>query len=367
MIGTARNESRPRPGLWRPRVILFVTLALAALVLLVAFAVWGAEVSVRSEAVSLSSPTATGRFVSVQADERLFTLMAALNAAGYDDENNEEGMYPLRQEVRARLAARNIPTVARLRLYFQAHPSQYVAWILQRGEPPAFDRTIAGWFVEGMPAFAFFGLDGALRDFYREADIASLWRESEPGYEAEVARYQPLASGAVQQMLDYARLKQPPTGQIIVLPNLLDAYWRGYGPRVGSISYVVLGPSDEPNLSLIQHEALHPIINSSVQANAGVIRPAQAERLYAACKSRVSPSYGVWETILDESIIRAVSVRLLPASDRESFLERQKNQGFVLVPYLAGQLVKFEESDKALTEFVPALLSSLNDLDPEGL
>ena len=154
---------------------------------------------------------------------------------------------------------------------------------------------------------------------------------------------------------------------MVVLPNLLDAYWRGYGPRVGNISYVVMGPSEEPNLGLIQHEALHPIINLAVEANLGAIRPAQAERLFGASRSRVSSSYSVWETILDESIIRAVSVRLLPSSDRASYLERQQQHGFVLVPYLAGRLEKFEESDENLTDFVPALLSSLNDLDPEGL
>ena len=42
-----------------------------------------------------------GEYVRLQADERLFTLFAVLNAAGYDEENNEQGM----AEVRRRCAS----------------------------------------------------------------------------------------------------------------------------------------------------------------------------------------------------------------------------------------------------------------------
>lgn len=72
---------------------------LAGALLLVA----GAELLVRFEPVQAPRPAAAEEYVQLQADERLFTLFAALNAAGYDEENNEQGMSDVRRQVRAAL------------------------------------------------------------------------------------------------------------------------------------------------------------------------------------------------------------------------------------------------------------------------
>ena len=88
-------------------------LALAASVLGIA------ELAVRLEPVTATSQLARGRYVRLQADERLFTLFAALNVAGYDEENNERGMSPVRVQVRAALADKPLPSLARLRPYLR--------------------------------------------------------------------------------------------------------------------------------------------------------------------------------------------------------------------------------------------------------
>ncbi len=356
--------SKPRRAL---RILVTIAVAGGIIAALAGVLLWSAEVQVRTEAVTIQAATAGQPHIVVEADERLFTLMAALNAAGYNDENNEKGMYPVRRQVRTQLAARNIPSLIRLRLYFQAHPSQYVAWVLERGAPPRFSRAESEWSIDGVPAFAFFGLDGALADFYREADIASLWKQYEPEYAREVARYQPLANGAVKEALDYARLDERETPQIVILPNLLDSYWRGYGPVVGNVSYVVIGPSDTPNTVLVQHEMLHAVVNPLVSANLGVINPSQADALYQALRTRVAPGYGSWETLLDESVIRAIGARLLAPAERPSYLATQEAQGFMLVGPLATRLEAYEASGQRLPEFVPALLGSLNDINPQGI
>ncbi len=359
-------SSRLRRVLRRIGISLLTLLAFALLVALLALGVnWSVE---NEPIVRLSASAPASRdYVTLQSDERLFTIMAALNAAGYNDENNPDGMHPVRQAVRAALASKHIPSVDLLRIYFQAHQSMYVTWALQRNNPPDFTRQADGWWVTGMPPLLFFSLDNTLRDFYREADIATLWKKYKPEYDAEVQRYQSCATPSVQAVLDYLRVKNPPTDQVVVLPNLLDAYWRGYGPRIGDRSYVILGPSDQPNIGLIQHEAMHPIINPMIDANIQVINPAQTDRLFSRLRPLMPSAYPVWDGILKETVIRAVEVRLLSPDKREAQIAQEESQGFLLVRYLSTKLEAYEKSDVTFAEYLPTLLATLNTFDVQNL
>lgn len=69
---------------------LFVTLGLLVSIALLGL---GAELAVRFQPAT--PQPAPAEFVSVLVDERTFTLFAALNAAGYDDENYGEPLIPL--------------------------------------------------------------------------------------------------------------------------------------------------------------------------------------------------------------------------------------------------------------------------------
>ncbi len=362
-VASTLEKKKPRLSSRLARGTGWFLLVVAALAVIVALLLLAADWSVRNEpVVSGSAVSRSSDFVTLQSDERLFTLMAALNAAGYDDENNPKGMHPVRQAVRARLAAMNLPSVARLRLQFRVHQSLYVTWLLQRGNPPAFNRLATGWWVQTAPPLLFWGLDSALRDLYREADIADLWQEFKPQYDAECARYQALATPAVEQLLAYLRVDDPPTARVVVLPNLLDAYWRGYGPRIGDTSFVVMGPAEEPNIGLIQHEAMHPIVNPLVDASLSAIDPKQTERLYALLRPRVPDSYASWDGILQESVIRAVEVRLIAPDQRERQIKQEEEQGFLLVRPLAARMEGYEKSQLPFAEYLPTLLSSLNGL-----
>jgi len=346
------------------RVLVFLAVCLAALGVLLFMAGVVADFAVRQEPVQAKPAPKAAEYVSIQADERLFTLMAAMNAAGYDEENNEDGMHPVRQAVRAELASKKLKSLGRLRIQLRlVHPYSYVVWTLQRSSPPAFARQLEGWWVVGPPAAVFFGLDDGLRQFYNEADIATLWQQSLPEYEAEIARYQTEAGPAVQRMLAYLRLKNTPTDRIVVLPNLLDAYWRGYGPHVGSVSYIVAGPAETPNIALIQHEAMHPIINPLVDANLKAIDKAQADWFFQAMNPRVGSGYHEWSTIVKECVIRAVGVRLSDAAEREQAIARHESQGFLLVRPLAAKLAEFEQTSLSIADYMPQLLGSLNDVD----
>jgi hypothetical protein len=267
--------------------------------------------------------------------------------------------------VRAALASQNLKSLARLRWRLRlcrlVHESQCIHWLLQRGGPPDFSRQAEGWWPS-VPAFMFLGMDDALRDFYLEADIAALWQHSRTEYEAETARYQELIDPSLRATLDYLRMSPSATGRVVMLPNLLDAYWRGYGPAVGNTSYIVSGPAEQPNVALVQHEFMHPLINPLVDANLEAVDPGRARQLFAELKSGVARGYRSWEGILHESVIRAVEVRLAEPADREWLLATEEDHGFWLVRPLAHQLANYEQSGVSLAEYMPALLAVLNDV-----
>ena len=74
----------------------------------------------------------------------LFTTMAAINAAGYDVDLNSAANYPIRNQIRAELAKRNVPAMGELKHFYQEHRkgtdtatlSQYISFALLAGGPP---------------------------------------------------------------------------------------------------------------------------------------------------------------------------------------------------------------------------------------
>src|SRR5579863_3495171 len=104
--------------------------------------------------------------VTINSSEQLFSVMAALNMAGYDT-----GLYAstgnnTRREVRDDLAKEKTPIVPQIAQFYAAHHNannpgldfgQYVSLALLLGPPPDFKFTVA---VQDLPPDA-----SAIRDF----------------------------------------------------------------------------------------------------------------------------------------------------------------------------------------------------------
>jgi hypothetical protein len=73
-----------------------------------------AEIMVHSELVSAVRPAFGLQPISVQADDRIFTLFTARNACGFDCEFVGMSMHPVRQKIRAVMAGKVMPSRGKL-------------------------------------------------------------------------------------------------------------------------------------------------------------------------------------------------------------------------------------------------------------
>ena len=320
------------------------------------------ELLVRFEPVTSSKPDYGMLPVVVVNDERIFTLFAALNAAGFDDEYSGMAMHPVRQKIREALGSRSISNREELKNYFQKAATYHlVNWTLQRGSAPEFNRAEPGWWVT-MNAAPFYQLDQNLAAFYQEADLAGLWKLVEQDYQAAADIWQPAANQSLLRIKNYTGLTQLPFKQVVIIPNLLDSHYSGYGPQIGDTAYVIAGPTDSiENLTgLMEHEMLHSMIGPVLDQNSSVIKPAVKNELYQTLKTTMPSSYGSWNSILEESLIRAINLRMIADEDiRNQQISRLVDEGFLLIPVFNEALKDYEQSNQTLDSYLPLLLKRL--------
>lgn len=347
-------------------IFIFAFIILVGLVLV--FRLPG-ELVERLEPVTAPLPDFESQQVVIVADERVFTLFAALNAAGFDREYEGLSMSPIRLQVRAALSGKDLPSLARLDPYFEQIPVYHlVTWILQRGNPPVFGRADKGWWVSARAA-EFDGLSEALSTFYYEADIPTIWHEVEPAYQAEIERWQSLVEQSVSHIQAYLGTSNFPFRQAVIIPNPLDSYYSGTGPQVGEIAYVVAGPT-ETELSLqglIEHELLHSVIGPILDQRIDRVPAQTSDRLYTVLKDTMPSSYGSWASVLEETLVRAINQRMLDDPLlRVQQLEQLESQGFLLIRPFDQALAAYEQSGQPFVQYLPTLLASLDEVKLSG-
>ena len=148
----------------------------------------------------------------LDASPSLFTVMAAINAAGYDTDLGSPNNSPLRNAVRAALAKRDIPSLPAIKEFVAKHHQpretdelgQYISFALTAGPPPDF--TIRKRDVDIPPeVMPLRDLPELLSAFYKEADIESLWKQAQPEIDRLIEPYHQGVLEAVLQVNAYLR------------------------------------------------------------------------------------------------------------------------------------------------------------------
>ncbi|MGI8990289.1 MAG: tetratricopeptide repeat protein [Bryobacteraceae bacterium] len=298
----------------------------------------------------------------LDANKNLFTVLAALNAAGYDADLNSPNNDPLRERVRKRLAALDIPVLPEIKNYYGARPRDigpYISLALSvRGAPDFEFKTRT---VEIPPdALPLDNFRGLLSRFYVEAHIEELWEQSQPAFDKVIARYHEPVSQTVLQVNSY--LRNPTAGYLgrrfQIYVDLLAAPNQVQTRSFGDDYYVVLTPSHEPRLNDIRHAYLHFLLDPLGIKYGMDLLQKRALGDFAQPAPALDDSYkNDFPLLATECLIKSVESRL---AKNPALVPQALAEGYILTPFFAEELPRYEKQPLAMRLFFPEMVRDID-------
>ena len=315
--------------------------------------------------------TAPQSTVSVDGSEAMFTTMCALLAAGFESNVSADHWTAFRAQMRERLRHQQGPAVEAMREFYRQHElrdpgatlSRYLWFGLVSGPAPRFQAVLRR---DELPpeVIALEGFSEILSNYYQEQKIGQMWRQVQPIYEREVERlHDPfsqvvfVATGYLREILEqsgqrtFAIVVEPLVGRITNVRNFGNHY------------ALVLSGGEEIPTDVVRHAFLHflldqlPLMYSHVTA---VKRPLFEK---AATAPRLAPELkDDYASYFAECTVRAVELKLkrISPGEREAALNRDDEEGYVLVKPLFMALPKFENSEPSMKLFFPDLVRAID-------
>lgn len=312
-------------------------------------------------------PATSAELGQLDASPTLFTVMAAINAAGYSADLSSPNNHPLRDAIRAELAKRNIPSLPAIKEFFDRHRkrtdteelSQYISFALTVSGPPAFAFKLRDVDippdVTGMKE-----LSPLLAAFYKEAGIEDLWKRSQPAFDQYIDLYHGPVSEAVLQVNAY--LRQQTSGfkgrrfqifiDLLAAPNQIQT--RSYGDDYT----IVITPSPEPRIFDVRHAYLHYLLDPLSTRYQEILNRKKALSDHAQRAEALDDSFKEDFLLLTtESLIKAVEAKL---DRRPQGIQEALRQGYILTPFFAEHLPVYEKQEQAMLYYYPTLVSAID-------
>ncbi|MEW6455573.1 MAG: beta-propeller fold lactonase family protein [Acidobacteriota bacterium] len=317
-------------------------------------------------------------------NKTIFTVFAFLNAAGYDEENNPNGMHPVRKRVRERLfEVTPGPLKERVQTFYQKHraePYTYTVVTMATSGPPEFRFTEQWREIADRPRFsALAELPALLRDFYAAVPIEAIYEGVRGDYQKAVEGYLSAIQREVSKVMKYCRVQSPAelagrgeVVQALVIPNFLLSYEYAFAFVWQDTLYSIEGPQNGPpdQWGYNPHEFIHSITN-----------PVSYDERYRPQQQRAQPLFEAamqlpefqdqfkTKTIthfFDECLVRAIALKYLDTRDpkwteqlRADMMDEYR-QGYILERFFYEQLEAYEKSEAALRDYYPLMLQHLD-------
>ncbi|MBI3664706.1 MAG: hypothetical protein HY236_00525 [Acidobacteria bacterium] len=308
----------------------------------------------------------------LDSDVTLFTVMAAINAAGYDAGIDSPSASPVRAAVRQELKTFNGPSLEQLKNFYQQYKlddpaqdlAQYVSFALQSAGPPEFKFRVP--FGDLSPdAQPLHGLGRLLADFYSEAEIEKLYKKYLPEHEKEIARYHEPVTQAVFETNGYLRM--PTSGYLgrrfQIYVDLLSAPNRPSVRGYGADTFVVVHPSPELNTAEIRHAYLHYLLDPFTAKYASAVEAKKQLAGLAMFAPALDESYKAdFALLVTECLIKAVEARMKYGSEKqkETLVEQALREGFILTPHFYDQLLRFEKQEQGIRLYYPEMVHAID-------
>ncbi len=309
--------------------------------------------------------------IKFQADVRVFAVMAAANAAGFDLDAADVDHNPVRKLVRERALSSSPELRDRLREFYAAHhtgqedsleQANYVSLALFLKGPPDF--TLATKPPELPPEVRpLAGFESLVAGLWRQAGLDRLWEQVRPEYIRELEIYRPLLQTMIIQTLRYLRTdpRVALDRKVVFIPDLLNGYGVVNARNLENDYVVLVGPSrsDERPMRSLRHEYLHFLIDPMLAKYVNDLPDPQPYLKRAHEQPRVRRSYeNDFLVLVTESLLQMVELRLdrvAEGSAARKVIDAYE-QGLVLAPYFRKELGTFEKRQDSLQEFFPIMI-----------
>jgi hypothetical protein len=309
--------------------------------------------------------------VILDGSEAMFTTMCALLAAGFESNISADDWTAFRSQMRERLRQQQGPAVEAVREFYRKHElrdpgstlSRYLWFGLVSGTAPNFQPILKR---DELPpeVIALEGFSEILSNYYQEQKIGSLWRQVQPIYNREIERLHDsvsqvvfVASAYLREMLDagqgrsFAIVIEPLVGRITNIRNFGDHY------------ALVLSGGEEIPTDLIRHAFLHFLLDPLPVTYPHVTAAKRPLFEAGAAAPRISPDLkDDYASYFAECLVRAVELKLkrMSPGERDAAMNRDDQDGYVLVKPLFGALAKFEGSEPSMKLFFPDLVRAID-------
>ncbi len=286
--------------------------------------------------------------VEIGLDARVFTLYAALLAAGSTTIGEPGPAYAALKTKMGGLPARVVDPVRR---YFADHPArleQHVAAALALSPPPEFRETGGT-----------LGLGPLLSRFYADANVADVWKSDEKANAAALEAYRRGAPAVLGRAADFMRVTAVPGGRITIIPMSGAGQGQGVLVRQGDRLVVVVAAGE----SVDRLGLLRPFVRLLLEPVRGkaLDHLQRTEPIFAQTREVAARfGYRTWHDVVIESLADATAVRLvLSGDDATAALRASYARGLVLVDHFTEQMADYERGTVPLADAYSGLLAAV--------
>ena len=301
----------------------------------------------------------------------LFTVLAAMNASGYDADLDSNANSPVRKQVRDLIAAKHLNSLEALQKFFAAHRqqnptaelNQYISFALTLDGPPDFQSRMK---PEEIPLDVrpLAGLDRLIAAFYQEAHLQDFWKQFQPAYDQVIAAYHSPVSKALLEANAYVR--NPTSGyrgrRFQIYVDLLGAPNQIQTRSYKDDYFVVVTSSPEPQVDQIRHAYLHYLLDPLALRYFEQLNRLKGLAEFAAPAPALDNAYkDDFVLMATECLIKAVESRLAhSAADRQALADQALREGYVLTPALADGLALYERQEESLRMYYLDLIGQID-------
>ncbi len=308
--------------------------------------------------------------------QTLFATLAAINAAGYDTgiDSPLNERYKLRTQIREELAKRKIPSLPEIRDFYQAHKKptggadlgQYISFALLAGDPPKFELPTIELPAD---AEALRPLSELLARFYKEANIADLFKRSANAYAAAMMAYQDQVINILFESDGYLRNPSGNEGRrfqiyldLLGEPN--QAQVRSYRANY----FVVMTPSSSLPADEIRDAYLTYLVDPlSFKYAAAIQEKRNQEKKVLEKYAQDAPSLDLaykddFQLLVTKCMVKAIDSRMMHegAAKRAEYVNQAMKEGFILTAAFAEGLEHYEKMPDSFRLYYPELIAAID-------